>query len=562
MSKGYVKLPNQGNIYSNLMLLYEIFNSDGYADENGYYTKRAIAEIAVNSGLVTSGGKMGKDIEKFVSDTETDETLNSVLQNIKARMQLLRILGLVATDYNSEIYAITDLGAKLMMSVFPNNPDDIPSYKLLMESFMGISTSSEVYDYYCNIDFDCHLGYEVCYALASLNYQVGTDEMPIITTYSIEDISDCISEIQKYRAANASIPNTHPHYPKRQNGSPLKQVSNITRTINQILRLCGIIEPKDKRINGKNYYVCTAKGKSYVDTIKKQMDKKKIVLWSAQSFRKQGLHEQKRICVYGYGNMLSKAGFADVTVNNKDIFSPYQLIPEIATDWFLGNEIRKPPVIVGESAVSIGGAVALSDLRLIPKILSDDEYEEYIKTHISTGNIVEEILRAKDCGVDKHILEIELLERHKADGKEQVYPFVHSLLNAAGLDCKGEIGRIDAYSMYDGHIIPAEIKSYAESNTGYNMKGMRQALENKICTYTCPADLDYASLVIGHVHPTSTAEFREFIDAAFDQWGIKIIAIDLLSIIHMCTLTIWDKKEIDFNDLLTQKGIVSIGAGD
>lgn len=66
MSKNYIKLQNQGNIYQNLMLLNEMNESIGYADENGYFSKRAVAEIAINSAVVTSAGKMGDDIIALV----------------------------------------------------------------------------------------------------------------------------------------------------------------------------------------------------------------------------------------------------------------------------------------------------------------------------------------------------------------------------------------------------------------------------------------------------------------------------------------------------------------
>ena len=114
MSKNYIKLQNQGNIYQNLMLLNEMNESIGYADENGYYSKRAVAEIAINSAVVTSAGKMGDDIIALVNDTVSDESRNSVLQNAKQRMQILRVLGLVASDYDAEQYAITDLGQKVL----------------------------------------------------------------------------------------------------------------------------------------------------------------------------------------------------------------------------------------------------------------------------------------------------------------------------------------------------------------------------------------------------------------------------------------------------------------
>ena len=108
MSKNYIKLQNQGNIYQNLMLLNEMNESIGYADENGYFSKRAVAEIAINSAVVTSAGKMGDDIIALVNDTVSDESRNSVLQNAKQRMQILRVLGLVASDYDAEQYAITE----------------------------------------------------------------------------------------------------------------------------------------------------------------------------------------------------------------------------------------------------------------------------------------------------------------------------------------------------------------------------------------------------------------------------------------------------------------------
>ena len=87
------------------------------------------------------------------------------------------------------------------------------------------------------------------------------------------------------------------------------------------------------------------------------------------------------------------------------------------------------------------------------------------------------------------------------------------------------------------------------------MKGARQALENKICSYKADSDLEYASLLIGYSHPNSTTEIQDFIDAAFDEWHVKIIAFDLKTIIEMCVRTIWDKQMIDFNDLFKKHGI-------
>lgn len=555
MSKNYIKLQNQGNIYQNLMLLNEMMNSVGYADENGYFTKQAVAEIGIKESMITSAGKMGDDIIDSVNNTEVDEELNSVLQNAKARMQILRVLGLVSTDYDTELYAITDLGEKLLKRVFPDNNNDIPNFALLREAFMGISTTSEIYEYNCDLTFNCCLGYEICYAFANLEYKISTSEMPIITTYSIEEIDEFVNTVKEYRSKKQKIPVTHDHFPKTQKGTPLQNASNITRTINQILRICDILEKKSLSIDGDNYYICTEKGKKYVDEIKKSMQSKnKITFWTPQNFRKQKLLEQKKICNFGYNNMLNRGGYDVKDTDEQTIFSPYQLIPETNVNWLLEKSIRKPPVKKESQVQIINSQIASGILRLKPNYYSSEDYDNFIKSHISKATVISEILKAKEGSFSKELFINEIVERHKTSDKTAFYPFVHSLFQAMGLDCKGELLRADAYIEFAGHIIPAEIKSCTETPT-YNMKGARQALENKIFFYKSKTDLDFASLLIGYDHPTAITEIQEFIDAAYSEWQVKIIAFDFRTLVSMCVNTIWDKQKIDFSTLFQSYGI-------
>ena len=555
MSKNYIKLQNQGNIYQNLMLLNEMANSVGYADENGYFTKKAIAEIAIKGYLLTSEGKVGEDILTKVSDVETLEEMNPVLQNAKQRMQILRVLGLISTDYSSELYAITDLGYKVLERVFPTTNATIPNYSLLMESFMGISTSSEIYEH--NVDFNSYIGYEICYAFSCLDYKISTAEMPLITTYAIEDIKEFVATVKEYRSRNETIPDTHNHFPKRQNGSPLNQVSNITRTINQILRICGIIERKSVRIGDENYYVCTEEGKKYVDKVRKFVEKKGSKLWTAQSFRKENLLRQKELCNIGYNNMLDKGGYSVEVTDKNTVFSPYQLIPETNVNWLLDKDIRRPPVQKESELQVINSQITGKDLRLKPTYLSQEDYEDFIKSHISKNNLISEILSEQEKGTDKDKFISDLCERYKTADKTTFYPFVHSLFMAMGVDCHGEVGRIDGLFEYKGIKIPAEIKSFTET-AAYNMKGARQAMENKIIISKEVAELEYASLLVGYYHPKSTSEIQEFIDAIYQELGIKIIAFDIKTLVSMCVNVIWEKQKIDFDKMLLQYGIAEV----
>jgi hypothetical protein len=569
--KNHIKLPNQGNILGNLMLLNKMQNSVGYADENGYFTKKMMAEVGINSYTITSGGKMGDDIIDLINDPDIDEIKNKPLQQAKMRMQILRVLGLVATDYSSEIYSITDFGKKVLERAFPLSQDTIPDYSLLFEALMGITTSCETYNHNCTPDFNCYLGYNICYAFQHLNYMISVDEMCAITTYSSKEIPEFIEDVKKYRINGVKFPDTHKHFPKTMKGTPILDRTNLTRTINQILRLCGVIESNDRRINGFHYYVCTKKGKEYINRIMRGIKAKKFI--TSYEFRRKRIIEQKKICASGYYNILNRCGYEvdslDDKIDSLDdkiVFSPYQILPEGDVDRLLDRTPRKPPIIREEQLQEqeFTNSILGNELRLKPTYISQEDYDTYIRTHSSKNNIITEIINVRDNNANvisdnerKEELIKELMERHKLHNKSEFYPFVHSLFMAMGLGCRGEVDRIDGFFEYNNIIVPAEIKSYTETQA-YNIEGARQALENKILVYKEPGDLNYASLLIGYRHPVNTVEIQKLIEAAYEEWGIKIIAFDLLTVITMCVNSIWSNKKVDFDSLLAKYGIADL----
>ena len=62
-------------------------------------------------------------------------------------------------------------------------------------------------------------------------------------------------------------------------------------------------------------------------------------------------------------------------------------------------------------------------------------------------------------------------------------------------------------------------------------------------------------MLIGYNHPTAITEIQEFIDAAYNEWKVKIIAFDFRTLVSMCVNTIWDKQKIDFSALFQSYGI-------
>jgi hypothetical protein len=335
-----------------------------YADSQGYYTKRDIAEIAANALLITTSSKIGADVLSSIDNKDIDEGDNSPLQNAKMRMQILRILGLISADYYTEVYAITKLG-KLYSD---DNLSSTMKKNLLRELFLGIETSSECYDFTCDEGFHCFLGLEICYALAMLDYRIGVDEMPVITTYDYRDIDEFINDVKTFRSRNEKFPTSHDHYPKTLKGAPLKQASNITRTINQILRYAGIIKPKNEKVGYKNYYVCTSAGKEYVDEIRKKWSKKKLTLLTTYSFRKRGVLDQRALCHEGLSNIYIRSKIDTGQSPTGLYFSPYQLLSETSASWFLNEDIRNHPDKAEARVSIINSTVTARDFRLNAKL--------------------------------------------------------------------------------------------------------------------------------------------------------------------------------------------------
>lgn len=549
-SNNYIKLPNQGNISSNLRLLYEMQLASDYADSQGYYSKRDIAEIAANALLITTSSKIGNDVLASIDNADIDEGDNSPLQNAKMRMQILRILGLVSADYYSELYAITKLG-QLYSS---DQLSSVMKKSLLRELFLGIETSSESYDFTCDEGFHCFLGFEICYALSQLDYRIGVDEMPVITTYDIREIDEFIADVKVYREQDIKFPNTHPHFPKTAKGAPLKQASNITRTINQILRYCGIIKLKNVRIGKKGYYECTEFGKEYVSQIGEKWRKGKLSLLSPYLFRRRSVLDQRALCQEGISNIYIRAGIDKSQKPTGVYFNPYQALSETSASWFLNESIRNHPDKAEARVAIINSNVTARDIRINAKL--KESSNDRIKELAQQDELVAAMQKCVTPELQQEFISSEF-EKHASDDKFVFYPYIHSLLNILGLECHGEVGRYDAYSIYKEHIIPVEIKSATEVYS-YNQKGVRQAIENKICSYNkdLENDLDYASLVIGYTHPELDNDIKILIDRAKEQYNIKLIACDLKGLLSLCVKVVSQNMEVDLDELLTGYGLI------
>jgi hypothetical protein len=263
--------------------------------------------------------------------------------------------------------------------------------------------------------------------------------------------------------------------------------------------------------------------------------------------------ERKQTVLQGRANVYTRAGIDTQSIDNGLMFSPYQMIPEVSVNWMLDKKIREQPELRKSQIAAINSQVSLLNLRIKP-----DYSKEQLTPQLLQDSLVAELLGGKESGEDFEACIAYYLDKYKDDAKETFYPFVHSLLSIIGLECKGEVGRMDALCKYKEHVIPAEIKSRTETPT-YNVKGLRQAVENKILSLapTLEDDIDFSTLVIGFDHPQNDAFVRDFIEKAYEKWGIRIVAINLRSLVSMAIRKVWNNEQIDLDKLLVSYGIVN-----
>lgn len=305
--------------------------------------------------------------------------------------------------------------------------------------------------------------------------------------------------------------------------------------------------------NNCSPYVCTDYGREYVDALMSRYAKKELSFLSAHKFRMKNYLERKQTVLQGRANVYARAGIDTQSVDNGLMFPPYQMIPEVSVNWMLDKPIREQPELRKSQIATINSQVSLVNLRIKPVYT-----KEQLSPQLLQDSLVAEMLERKKSGEDKESCVAHYLDRHRSDAKETFYPFVHSLLCIIGLECLGEVGRMDALCKYKEHVIPAEIKSRTETPT-YNVKGLRQAIENKICSLapTLANDIDFSTLVIGFDHPQNDAFVKDFIEKAYEKWNIKIVAVNLRSLVSMAIRKVWDNEQINLDKLLSSYGIIN-----
>jgi hypothetical protein len=152
-----------------------------------------------------------------------------------------------------------------------------------------------------------------------------------------------------------------------------------------------------------------------------------------------------------------------------------------------------------------------------------------------------------------------LIKYKKAD----FYALVESLFNELGFNCfNSRYGtnaeRWDSKILHDNKIIPLEIKSPAEE-IFLNIKGIRQALENKIILhsrYPKSSDINHSTLLVGFKYPNSRSDMIRLIQDIKKTFNIKIGVIDFFTLVFSFFWSIKNSQQIEKQQILKLEGFL------
>jgi hypothetical protein len=147
------------------------------------------------------------------------------------------------------------------------------------------------------------------------------------------------------------------------------------------------------------------------------------------------------------------------------------------------------------------------------------------------------------------------------------YPLISTLFRILGIECRtGRRGvnyeRSDAMIIDSKGCIPIEIKSPGEE-LEISVKGVRQALENKVILMARPRDginavRETTSLVVGYNSPNERSDVHELIEDIFETFDVRVGVVDFRSLLRMAIPAAIAEKRVSLSHFRTMKGVIHV----
>jgi len=232
-----------------------------------------------------------------------------------------------------------------------------------------------------------------------------------------------------------------------------------------------------------------------------------------------------------------------------------------------------PGVNVTDACISCGLCAVRCRFGVLEFDIEDRPFDASLST-INTRGIDEssffEAIETFDVQkVDAHLFFANLIdtvyEKVEQFGQDEYYPFVASMLSAAGFPTElGRHGdtsdRADAIMHTSVSLVPIEIKSPTEIRE-INIKSIQQALENKTILQSRRSkemDASAPTLVVGHDLPLERSDVWELIEDIHEAFGISVAILSTKTLVTLAYNNIFDKSSVSESDLLDFIGAPTI----
>jgi predicted 3-demethylubiquinone-9 3-methyltransferase (glyoxalase superfamily) len=540
-----LRFPNPG---SNFESFINVFKNINDKLSNYIFNLDDMVSVTIEKNLTSSSGYTGS--QAIHHSTRKDRSRDPLYNQLKMYSELYRQLGwLRSTEGAALKFLITPFGneiakAKNIIELF------IKSILCISVPNEGITTKSNIY---------LRPFYTIFKIMPYIENKISRDEM-ILSILSCKDdcgknninlIIDNIKNIRKSNNINFSLK-------KLSESSKIKinTLRNYTRVPIMFLRDTDLFEIKS------NFLVLTQKGNDIVNFVNDTHDFRLRDIKSISGIKFNEFY--KAIYEFFFSNkkntLFNNKYLLQLKIPKEKVilFNPFQQlnITELSNifEWNINKSNYKRDLISKDIVNNYEKEI---NTKLIFNSLNERINKKFIKI-IPT----KEIFSAKNKDDIIHISNnfCESLIKYK---KVDFYALIESLFNELGFNCfNSRYGtnaeRWDSKILYNNKIIPLEIKSPAEE-IFLNIKGIRQALENKIILhsrYQKSSDINYSTLLVGFKYPNSRSDMTRLIQDIKKTFNIKIGVIDFFTLVFSFFWSIKNSQQIEKEQILKLEGFL------
>ena len=534
-----LRFPNPGSSLDNFL---KIFNNLCLNLSEFEFDLDDMVFVTVKKGFASSSGFVGTQAIK--QSTRKDRSRDPLYNQLKMYSELYRHLGFIKSVPNNALkFIITPFGKMFSKS---DQQINLFIYSILCISFPNESIQTKT-------NSNIRPFFTILSIINKIDNYISRDEM-IICILSLENDfnfqNEIINNIKNLRKKNNI--NYEINKISKKTKIAINTLRNYTRTPIMFLRDSNLFEKKN------NYFSLTKKGHFFSNIVANAYDLRLYKI----SYNKNKFKENFKLI---FNNLfLKKDDISQIkklfNTNKKYIFfNPYQQLNSESLSQIFNWKIKLPKFEFSKINLNNSKIVQYDNVLENKAFFSDFS----ISKNTNNKLINELIKNCKNNNANINDYINNFCNEFLNSKKEIFYPLINELFNLLNMKCSTSRygvnnSRWDAVIIEKDILIPIEIKSPTEE-LYINVKGIRQALENKIILssrYLKNFNKEITSLLVGYRYPNNRSDVSKVIIDIKKTFDIKIGVIDLNILTYYVVISQIKKKEIRKRDILNLLGFL------